>query len=58
MWSCLKLITVGFSSYSVDLKVSRLVKCKLKYIYLFVTEFARHAMYIQRHIQAFLLKHF
>jgi len=29
-WSCLKLITVGLDSYSVDLKHSRLVKCKLK----------------------------
>jgi len=31
-WSYLKLITVGFGSYRVDLKLSRLVKFKLKYV--------------------------
>jgi hypothetical protein len=31
-WSCLKMITVGFDSYSVELKQSCLVKCKLEYV--------------------------
>jgi len=49
----MKLITGGFVSYMVDLKVSHLVKYKLMYIYLLVTEFTRHAFYVQRHIQAY-----
>jgi len=27
-----KLIAIGFGGYRVDLKLSRLVKCKLKYL--------------------------
>jgi len=29
-WSCLKLITVGFGGYRVDIKINRLVKGELK----------------------------
>ena len=43
-WSCLKLITVVFGSYRVDLKDSPLVKYKLNYvvIFLLVTVLTRH----------------
>jgi hypothetical protein len=38
-WNCLKLVTLGFGSYRVELKVSLLVKYKLKYdVHLFITE--------------------
>ena len=30
-WSCLKLISVGFGCYRVELKLIRLVKCEVKY---------------------------
>jgi len=44
----LKLITVGFGGYRVDLIHSRLVKCELKYdVDLFiVTEITRHTKYV------------
>ena len=29
----MKIITVSFGSYRLDIKVKRLVKCKLKYVY-------------------------
>ena len=38
-WSCLKFITTGFGSCRVELKVNRLVKCKLKYVeHLFISD--------------------
>jgi hypothetical protein len=47
-WICLKLITVGSDGYRMDLKISHLVKCELKYDvgFLLVNEFPRHAMYV------------
>ena len=45
-----RLITVGFRSYRVDLKLSRLVKFKLKHVVKFlVTEFTRHAVSVCLH---------
>ena len=37
-WSYLKLVTVGFGSYRVNLKLSRLVKFKLKYVVNFFSD--------------------
>jgi hypothetical protein len=38
-WSCLKMTTVGFGSSRLYLKVSSLVKCKLKYdVQLFISD--------------------
>jgi len=51
-WSCLKLITVSFGSYRLDLKVKRLVKYKYKLKYVnvvhlfFVIKITRHPVHV------------